>query len=246
MITHGQTETIAVSCQRAIGVGRAARQRIESDWLRSRARAWGGCIQHQLRTAAAVAVLAGADKAWVPVRPDGVARLPSSVFLQPDDRWLTGAVAWQAGLTQPARFVTAPVKGLRAESVQVDGVAADPADMVAATLRRLMETVASRLGGDPVSGVRLVVPAGWDHAGWPRCGRRRSGPVYRHPRWWRRRSRWPSTLPRAANRACGAAKSGHVLTEHDDFAVQDDIGQPCCRRENLGELAVAQTSPAGT
>jgi hypothetical protein len=110
---------------------------------------------------ATVAVLAGADGAWAPVRADGAARLSSSVFLAPDGRWLAGAAAWQAGLTQPGRFVTEPVQWLRAESVAVDGVAADPVDMVAATVRRLMADAAARLGGDPVSGVRLVVPAGW-------------------------------------------------------------------------------------
>ena len=110
---------------------------------------------------ASVAVLADADGAWATVRADGAARLFSSVFLAPDGRWLVGAAAWQAGLTQPGRFVTAPAEWLRAESVAVDGVAADPVDMVAATLRRIREVAATRLGGDPVSGVRLVVPAGW-------------------------------------------------------------------------------------
>lgn len=72
---------------------------------------------------------------------------------------ITGAAAWQLADTDPDGFIMSP---LHADGgpVQAGGAMWDPADLVAATLRRVLAQAVTLAGG-PVQDVRMVVPAGW-------------------------------------------------------------------------------------
>lgn len=111
------------------------------------------------------------------VTPDGV----STLFSWDDDAGLSGAVhadsdkilvgpaAWQQADAHPDVFVASPLR-MADGPVPAGGGEVEPAELVAATLRRVADEAAARAGA-PVEDVRLVVPAGW-------------GP--RRRTWWRR------------------------------------------------------------
>ena len=102
------------------------------------------------------------------LRFDGDGALSNAVHVESGET-LVGVAAWQRADVEPAGLVPCP---LRTTSVppRPAGVEVDPAELVAATLRRVAGDAAGLAGG-PVEDVRMVVPAGW-------------GP--RRRTWWRR------------------------------------------------------------
>ncbi|MFI7553559.1 Hsp70 family protein [Micromonospora sediminimaris] len=110
-------------------------------------------------SATTTAVLAWPDGSWSPLLFDGEPGLPSAVLVAADGSVVTGQRAWQAATADPQRFVPRPRRPAD-EQVSVADVQVAPADLVAATLRRVVDE-AHRMAGGPVEDVRLVVPAGW-------------------------------------------------------------------------------------
>ncbi|WBB48440.1 Hsp70 family protein [Verrucosispora sp. WMMA2044] len=110
-------------------------------------------------SATTTAVLAWPDGSWSPLLFDGEPALPSAVLVAGDGSVVTGQRAWQAATADPQRFIPRPRLSVD-EQVSVADVQVAPADLVAATLRRVVDE-AHRMAGGPVEDVRLVVPAGW-------------------------------------------------------------------------------------
>jgi hypothetical protein len=102
------------------------------------------------------------------LRFDGDFALSSAVHADSGEL-LVGAAAWQRADSGPEGLVLSPLQAGDGP-IHLAGVDVDPADLVAATLRRVAGEAASLAGG-PVEDVRMVVPAGW-------------GP--RRRTWWRR------------------------------------------------------------
>lgn len=132
--------------------------------------------------------------------PDGVSRLLgldgdhllSNAVHIGSGEILVGAAAWQRADTDASGFVFSPLRAADGP-VHVAGEVVDPADLVAATLRRVAGE-ASELAGAAVEDVRMVVPAGW-------------GP--RRRTWWRR--------------AVGKAGLGQVRLVEAPVAVADRL-----------------------
>ncbi|WBB91516.1 Hsp70 family protein [Verrucosispora sp. WMMC514] len=110
-------------------------------------------------SATTTAVLAWPDGSWSPLLFDGEPALPSAVLVAGDGSVVTGQRAWQAATAEPQRFIPRPRRPAD-EQVTVANMQVTPADLVAATLRRVMDEARAVAGG-PVEDVRLVVPAGW-------------------------------------------------------------------------------------
>jgi hypothetical protein len=112
----------------------------------------------------AVAVLCWLDGRWVPLLFDGLPELPAAVYVNDDGGLVTGAAAWQLAAESPQRLVQAPMWRLGEGRVDLDGDTGsdgvDVVDLVVAVLRRVHDE-AVRAAQQPVTDVRLVVPAGW-------------------------------------------------------------------------------------
>jgi hypothetical protein len=103
------------------------------------------------------AVLAWPDGRWTLLHFDQQEVLPSAVYTDPAGQTMTGHQAWQMADNAAGTFTVSPLR---------TGTTGNPAErtavqaLVAATLRRVTDE-ATRVAGEPVDDVRLVVPAGW-------------------------------------------------------------------------------------
>ncbi|GIJ28892.1 hypothetical protein Vqi01_40540 [Micromonospora qiuiae] len=139
---------------------------------------------------------------------------------------VTGQRAWQAAAADPQRFVPRPRRPAD-EQVSVAGEQVAPADLVAATLRRVVDE-AYRVAGDAVEDVRLVVPAGW--------GPRR--------RTWLRHAAHRAGLPQPRLVEAPVAVASHALAG----GVQVPVGSVVVVVCDLGggaEVSVLRRSPVG-
>ncbi|MGA5304583.1 Hsp70 family protein [Nucisporomicrobium flavum] len=108
--------------------------------------------------AATRAVLIQADGSWLVLQGDGSWQWSSAVHVAGGEVTV-GAQAWQRATTDPDGFVVSPLRAGTGE-VTVHGVEVPVADLAAASLRQAAAE-AARVVGEPVSDVRMVVPAGW-------------------------------------------------------------------------------------
>ena len=104
----------------------------------------------------AVLVVPGAGSTLL--RFDGGVALSNAVFAGSGEL-LVGAAAWHRAVDDPEGLVPCPLQA-GDSPVRVGGVDVDPAELAAATLRRVVQEAAS-LAGAPVADVRMVVAAGW-------------------------------------------------------------------------------------
>ncbi|MCW6004281.1 Hsp70 family protein [Micromonospora sp. CPCC 205371] len=113
---------------------------------------------------------------WLPLRWDGWPWLSSSVHVSPDGQVATGQQALLAAAAAPEGFEPSPLRRAGEDSLTLAGVQVPVADLVAATLRRVLDE-AVRVAGGPVDDVRLVVPAAWGprRGMWLRQAARRAG-----------------------------------------------------------------------
>ena len=176
-------------------------------------------------SATTTAVLAWSDGSWSPLMFDGEPGLPSAVLVAADKSVVTGQRAWQAAATDPQRFVPRPRRPAD-EQVSVDGVQVASADLVAATLRRVVAET-HRVAGGAVEDVRLVVPAGW--------GPRR--------RTWLRHAAHRAGLPQPRLVEAPVAVASHVLAG----GVQLPVGSVVvvCDLGGGAEVSVLRRSPVG-
>ena len=110
---------------------------------------------------------------------DGTPELSSAAHVTGDDITV-GAAAWQKAADDPDGFVASPLRAAPGPIV-AGGRDIESGDLAAATLRRVAAE-ATRLAGEPVDDVRLVVPAGWGprRRTWLRNAARKAGlPVSR-------------------------------------------------------------------
>jgi len=106
------------------------------------------------------AILAWPDGRWTTLLVDGSPLLSSAVYADPDGTLYTGTQAWQHAPTQPQCLEPEPRRRIREGTIQLGTRAVEALDLIAATLRRV-GAEATRVAGQPVGQVRLVVPAGW-------------------------------------------------------------------------------------
>ena len=151
----------------------------------------GGWLSIDYGAACTKAVLVVQGGASVPLRFDGELVLSNAVHVGSGEL-LVGAAAWQRA--DAAGLVPFPIQAGDGP-VRVAGADVDPADLIAATLRRVAGEAALVAGG-PVEDVRMVVPAGW-------------GP--RRRMWWRR--------------AAGKAGLGQVQLIEAPVAVADHLAR---------------------
>src|SRR5688572_4682079 len=113
---------------------------------------------------------------WLPLLWEGWPWLSSAAFVASDGQVTTGQQAWRAAESSPDGFVPAPLHYAGEDRVVLAGVQVSAADLVAATLRRVVGEAAGVAGG-PVEDVRLVVPAAWGprRSTWLRQVARRAG-----------------------------------------------------------------------
>ncbi|MGX6606176.1 Hsp70 family protein [Micromonosporaceae bacterium Da 78-11] len=128
----------------------------------------GPCLGIDYGSAYTKAVLVLPSGQWTLLTFDGGLALSNAVHVGSGED-LVGAAAWQYADTAPAGFMRSPLQA-GDRLVRLNDAEVDPADLVAATLRRVAGQ-AAELAGEPVVDVRMVVPAGW-------------GP--RRRTWWRR------------------------------------------------------------
>ncbi|WBB52377.1 Hsp70 family protein [Verrucosispora sp. WMMD573] len=176
-------------------------------------------------SATTTAVLAWPDGSWSPLLFDGEPALPSAVLVARDGSVVTGQRAWQAAAADPQRFIPHPRRPAD-EQVSVADVQVAPSDLVAATLRRVMDEVRAVADG-PVEDVRLVVPAGW--------GPRR--------RTWLRHAAHRAGLPQPRLVEAPVAVASHVLAG----GVQLPVGSVVvvCDLGGGAEVSVLRRSPVG-
>jgi hypothetical protein len=105
---------------------------------------------------------------------DGSDELSSAVHVDGDDL-VVGAAAWQKATTDPRGFVACPLRAAPGHVVVADR-SIESADLAAATLRRVAAE-ATRMAGEPVDDVRMVIPAGWGprRRTWLRHAARKAG-----------------------------------------------------------------------
>jgi hypothetical protein len=116
-----------------------------------------------LGTSNTVAVLQDGSGAVQPVLFDGSELLPSAVFLDADDTFLTGRDALYAARAAPHRFEPYPKRCIDDRTVLLGDVEVPVVDLLAAPLRR----VAVEAGwdpGNPDRSVTVTCPAGWGSA----------------------------------------------------------------------------------
>ncbi|GLY96537.1 Hsp70 family protein [Actinoplanes sp. NBRC 103695] len=104
------------------------------------------------------AALIRADGSWLVLQGDGGWQWSSSIHVAGGEV-LVGAQAWQKATVDPDGFVLSPLRAGTGE-VTVRGTSVPVSDLVAASLRQAASE-ATRTAGEPVSQVRMVVPAGW-------------------------------------------------------------------------------------
>jgi hypothetical protein len=114
--------------------------------------------------ATTAAVLALADGRVMPVLLDGAAVIPSGVFVGPDDAPIVaGLQALHLTLDRPDCYLADPrahLTGDQVEHVDIAGRHVDVLDVVAATLRHLVDE-AARVAGGSIDHAAITVPAGW-------------------------------------------------------------------------------------
>ena len=176
-------------------------------------------------SATTTAVLAWPDGSWSPLLFDGEPGMPSAVFVADDGAVVTGQHAWQAAVADPRRFVPRPRRPADDRLSVADGEVV-PADLVAATLRRVADE-ARMVAGGPVEDVRLVVPAGW--------GPRR--------RTWLRLAAHRAGLPQPRLVEAPVAVASHLLAG----GVQLPVGSVVvvCDLGGGAEVSVVRRSPVG-
>lgn len=120
------------------------------------------------------AVLVWPDGSWRSLSFDGGPGLSSAVQVSAAGV-AVGAEAWRRAASEPAGFVASPLR-VGADTVMVDGVQVEVADLVAQTLRRVADE-AARMVGVRVLDAVMVVPAGWGprRRTWLRHAARRAG-----------------------------------------------------------------------
>lgn len=104
------------------------------------------------------AVLVWPGGAWRMLPFDGSEELSSAVHVSPAGI-LAGAAAWHRAEIDPDGFVLSPLRA-GVGQVWADGLEVDTAELAARTLREV-GAEAARLAGEPVTHVRVVVPAEW-------------------------------------------------------------------------------------
>lgn len=104
------------------------------------------------------AVLVWPDGRWTLLGFDGGFALSNAVHVA-SGGLVGGGAAWQLAGTDPDGFVAAPLRAGTGE-VTAGGTDVEVADLVAVSLR-LVAVEATRIAGEPVDDVRMVVPAGW-------------------------------------------------------------------------------------
>jgi hypothetical protein len=111
-------------------------------------------------TAAVIALPGGP---WLPLMPDGLATLPSGVYVDPETALLVvGEPGRAAALARPDCYVADPLSGFATNSTTVTlaGRDIEVVELVAAVIRRLAAE-AQTLSGRAPSGVDIAVPASW-------------------------------------------------------------------------------------
>jgi hypothetical protein len=105
---------------------------------------------------------------------DGSDELSSAVHVDGDDI-VVGAAAWQKAITDPRGFIACPLRAAPGHLVVADRTV-ESGDLTTATLRRVAAE-ATRLAGEPVDDVRMVIPAGWGprRRTWLRHAARKAG-----------------------------------------------------------------------
>src|SRR5688572_18358808 len=109
---------------------------------------------------------------------DGAATFPSAVYALPDGRLLVGRDAERSARLDPAGFEPNPKRRIDDGQVLLGGRSFDVTEVMAATLRRVLEQ-ATRAGGQAPVTITLTFPAAWqrprqsilrmaaEHAGMP-------------------------------------------------------------------------------
>lgn len=94
------------------------------------------------------------------LRIDGATTLPCAVLVEPAGELVVGSAAWQRASEHPQRFVPAPARLAHLSTIDLDTDVVAVADLVAATLRRVVTEAAAHAGA-PVGTAVLTTPAGW-------------------------------------------------------------------------------------
>ncbi len=111
-------------------------------------------------TSNTVAVLRWPDGRLRPLLFDASPLVPSAVFAAPDGRLVVGRDAERSARLDPARFEPNPKRLVAEGEVLLGDVAVPLVDVIAATLRRLVEE-ATRAAGEAPTATVITYPAAW-------------------------------------------------------------------------------------